>query len=86
MSIDPLVSICIPTYNGERFVKETLDSIVNQTHRNIEILVSDHSSSDSTRQIIESFHDERIHLSVLAPGGGAASKACRPRPPPGIEP
>ncbi|MFM8814705.1 MAG: glycosyltransferase family 2 protein, partial [Actinomycetes bacterium] len=73
MSVSPLVSICIPTYNGERFIKETLASVVNQTHRNIEILVSDHSSSDSTRQIVESFRDERIRLSVLAPGGGAAA-------------
>jgi glycosyltransferase involved in cell wall biosynthesis len=67
----PLVSICIPTYNGERFLKETLESVVQQTYTNLEIKISDHSSSDSTLDVIRSFDDPRIVLSVLTAGGGA---------------
>lgn len=71
MTIQPLVSICIPTYNGERFLEKTLHSVLNQTYRNLEIRISDHSSSDRTLEIIQSFNDSRINFTSLAPGGGA---------------
>lgn len=72
MSGEPLVSICIPTYNGARFIRETLDSVVNQTYKNIEIRISDHTSTDHTRDIIREYRDSRIFLHVENPGGGAA--------------
>ncbi len=46
------VSVCIPTYNGERFLKATLDSIINQSYDNIEIIVTDDCSSDGTIKLI----------------------------------
>jgi len=49
----PLVSICIPTYNGAKFIEEALDSAINQTYKNIEIIISDDNSSDDTLVIIE---------------------------------
>lgn len=70
---EPLVSICIPTYNGERFLRETLNSVVNQTYKNLEIRISDHSSTDRTREIIHEMPDSRIVLQVQLPGGGAES-------------
>lgn len=48
----PLVSICIPTYNGEKFIAEALYSAINQTYRNIEIIISDDASNDSTLKIV----------------------------------
>lgn len=48
----PLVSILVPTYNGERFLRETLRSALNQTHRNIEVLVGDDCSTDSTPDLL----------------------------------
>jgi len=48
----PLVSICIPTYNGEKFMYETLSSIKQQTYQNIEVIISDDNSHDSSLQII----------------------------------
>lgn len=48
----PLVSICIPTYNGEKFIAEALCSAINQTYRNIEIIISDDASNDSTLKIV----------------------------------
>ena len=51
MNESPLVSICIPTYNGEIYIKECLNSAINQTYSNIEIIISDDNSSDSTTAI-----------------------------------
>jgi glycosyltransferase involved in cell wall biosynthesis len=73
VSQNPLVSICIPTFNGIRFVEKTLQSVVGQTYKNIEILISDHSSSDYTIDVISEFKDSRIKVSVLPSGGGAAA-------------
>lgn len=50
-----LVSICIPTYNGNKFISEALESAINQTYGNLEIIISDDSSKDKTLDIVESF-------------------------------
>ncbi len=60
MSEQPLVSICIPVYNGEKFIKETLDCAINQSYQNIEIIITDNCSTDSTPDIIKSINDSRI--------------------------
>lgn len=49
---NPLVSICIPTFNGEKFIAEALQSAINQTYKNIEIIISDDDSSDDTLKIV----------------------------------
>jgi len=51
----PLVSICIPTYNSAKFLKESLDSIVNQTYANKEIIISDNASTDETEKIVKEY-------------------------------
>jgi hypothetical protein len=48
----PLVSILIPTYNGERFLRQALRSASNQTHRHLEVLVGDDASSDGTAAVL----------------------------------
>lgn len=53
----PLVSIIVPVYNGEKHLRESLDSIVAQTYPNLEILVMDDASTDSTPEIIASYGD-----------------------------
>lgn len=50
---EPLVSICVPTYNSARFIEETLNSITSQTYRNVEILVGDNCCTDGTGDIVE---------------------------------
>jgi glycosyltransferase involved in cell wall biosynthesis len=62
MPTNKTVSICIPTYNNEKYISETLKSILNQTYQNFEIIVTDDASSDRTVEIIESFHDPRIKI------------------------
>lgn len=57
---NPLVSVCIPTYNNAHYIGKTLESIINQTYKNIEIIISDNASSDNTEEIIRAFGDQRI--------------------------
>lgn len=63
---EPLVSIAIATYNGEKFISEQLESLINQTSENIEIVISDDCSKDRTIDIIKSFQerDSRIYFST----------------------
>lgn len=51
----PLVSVCIPTYNGEKYLSAAIESAVNQTYKNIEIIISDDNSKDNTLKIAEKY-------------------------------
>lgn len=62
----PLISICIPTYNGEKYLTDALLSAVNQTYPNLEIIVSDDNSNDKTLEIIQDFQKNySVKLSVF---------------------
>ena len=50
---DPIVSIGLPIYNGEKFLKEKLESIFDQTLKNYELIISDNGSTDSTSKICQ---------------------------------
>ena len=56
----PLVSICIPVYNAEPYIFKTLNSALNQTYKNLEIIIFDNCSTDKTADIINSFNDSRV--------------------------
>ena len=55
-----MISICMATYNGERYIKEQLDSILCQLTESDEIIISDDGSTDSTVEIIKEYNDTRI--------------------------
>lgn len=55
MSQDKLVSIAMATYNGEKYLREQLDSIYDQTYKNIEVVVTDDCSTDGTVGILEEY-------------------------------
>ncbi len=59
-----LVSIAMATYNGEKFISEQLDSILSQSHSNLEIIVCDDGSTDSTPDVLQKYSqkDDRIKL------------------------
>lgn len=67
----PIVSVIIPSYNHERFVKECIDSVLSQTFQDFEIVVTDDNSTDRTVEIIKSFGDPRIKLFVNTENRGA---------------
>ncbi len=61
-SNNPIVTVLMPVYNGGKYLKETIASILNQTFRDFEFLIIDDGSTDQTEEIISSFTDERIHF------------------------
>lgn len=57
-----MISVCIPTYNGEKFIKEQIDSILSQLSAEDEIIISDDGSMDKTLEILSSYNDLRIKI------------------------
>ena len=57
-----MISVCVATYNGERFIREQIDSILRQLSSDDEIIVSDDGSTDDTISIINSIDDKRIRI------------------------
>lgn len=58
------VSVCMTTFNGEKFIEAQLESILKQLENNDEVIVSDDGSSDKTIQLIKDFNDPRIKLYI----------------------
>ncbi|SMD36486.1 Glycosyltransferase involved in cell wall bisynthesis [Reichenbachiella faecimaris] len=59
----PVLSVILPAYNAQHYIREAIDSILDQSFQNFELIVSDDGSSDQTRSIIESYDDPRIVVS-----------------------
>ena len=57
-----MISVCIATYNGEKYIKEQLDSILSQLGYKDEVIISDDGSADQTLVIVESYQDSRIKI------------------------
>jgi glycosyltransferase involved in cell wall biosynthesis len=60
----PLISVIVASFNYDDYIEHTLRSILDQTEKNLEIVVVDDASTDRSREIIESFADRRISLFV----------------------
>ena len=56
----PNISVCMPTYNQGRYIRQALDSVLRQTKQDFEIIVYDDASTDDTQQIVAAFTDERL--------------------------
>lgn len=71
---EKLVSIIMPTYNCAKFIEETILSVLNQTYKNWELLISDDCSTDNTQEIVEKYskNDLRIKYNKLKENVGAA--------------
>jgi glycosyltransferase involved in cell wall biosynthesis len=60
MVLNPLISVILPVYNAEKFLKESLNSILGQSYTNLEIIIINDGSSDNSQSIINSYSDDRI--------------------------
>ena len=57
------IDVLMATYNGEKYLKEQIDSILNQTYQNIQLIISDDCSTDGTREILRQYEkDDRVKV------------------------
>ena len=57
---DPLISVIMNCHNGDKYLKQSIESVLNQTYKNIELIFFDNQSSDNSRKIVKSYQDSRI--------------------------
>ena len=64
METVPLISVLMPVYNAEQYIREATESILNQTFRDFEFIITDDGSTDSSREILEEYaaNDPRVNL------------------------
>jgi glycosyltransferase involved in cell wall biosynthesis len=70
----PKVSVYIPTYNYGRFLGEAIQSVLDQTFQDWELIVVDDGSTDNTREVVEAFDDPRIHYVYQENQGNPAAR------------
>ena len=74
MTTTPKISIIIPVYNVEKYLAECLDSVVNQTMRDIQIICVNDGSPDNSRAILQEYADEDSRIEIIdKPNGGLSS-------------
>jgi glycosyltransferase involved in cell wall biosynthesis len=71
----PLISVVIPAYNAGRFVGEAIESVLNQTFQDFEIIVIDDGSTDDTHDVVSSFGEKIIYIQQENNGPAAARNA-----------
>lgn len=70
------ISVIVPAYNSEKYIRKCIESIVNQTYKNIEILIVDNNSSDRTGEIVKAYSEknDNIHYFFCEERGAAAAR------------
>lgn len=78
MGSDCIVSVIVPVYNTERYLSKCIDSIINQTYRNIEIILVDDGSLDNCGKICDEYagRDKRIKVMHKKNGGVSSARNC----------
>lgn len=74
MNSNPLISIIIPMYNAQKYILETIESVLNQTYLNWEMIIVDNFSTDDSRNIVKSINDTRIKLIELNSNSGGPAR------------
>lgn len=67
------VSVVIPVHNAEKFISETVDSVLKQTYENIEIILCENNSTDSTKEILSKIDNPKVRVLYLDDVSDAAS-------------
>lgn len=74
VAAEKLVSIIMPCYNGATFIAESIQSVLNQTYKNFELIIIDDGSTDNSKEIIQSFVDSRIRCVFQKNKGPSAAR------------
>ena len=56
------ITVILTSYNHAKYIKETIDSVLNQTHKDFELIIWDDASTDESVEIIQNYHDTRIKV------------------------
>ena len=71
----PLVSVVVPAYNAERYLDRCIESLVGQTHRNLEIIIVDDGSTDATASLCDVWAEKDARIQVIHKGNGGLGSA-----------
>ena len=72
---NPLISVIVPVYNVEKYLKKCIQSIINQTYKNLEIILVDDGSSDNSGKICDEFAQKDNRIKVIHKTNGGLSDA-----------
>ena len=75
MTKSPTLSVIIPVYNSERFLCKCLDSVANQTYKNLEIILIDDGSTDSSQKILEKYKHKDNRIIIINQTNSGQSSA-----------
>ena len=70
----PKVSVIIPTYNRQYIIVKTVESVLDQSKQDLEVIVVDDGSSDNTRGVVESLNDSRVRYFYKTNGDVASAR------------
>ncbi len=71
--MNPIVSVIIPTYNREQFLPKAINSVLNQSFKDFELIILDDGSNDNTKELINKYDDKRIHYHYIDHLGNISS-------------
>ncbi|RYE28756.1 MAG: glycosyltransferase, partial [Sphingobacteriales bacterium] len=74
MVTEPLVSIIIPVFNAEKFLSQSIESAINQTWRNVEIIIVDDGSTDQSVQVAKMYANNKVLLVQQENRGASAAR------------
>lgn len=74
MNNKPLISIITPIFNGEKYILETIHSVLNQTYTNWEMIIVDNKSTDNSIEVIKTVCDDRIKIIYLEYNSGGPAR------------